>query len=86
MRFLLRPLWIILVLVLICQGALQCFSPHTLKNFYNRIPRTYNPDTPGGKYLESVRAKKPSLFHRAMGLLLMLVGLLLLLSSLGLVR
>ena len=86
MHLLVRLLWLVLVLVLICQGALQCFSPGTLKRLQNRLPRTYNPETRGGKYLEGVRTKKPSIAHRIVGLLLMFVGLFLLLATLGVVR
>jgi hypothetical protein len=86
MRFMVRSVWLILVSLVICLGVLQCFSPETLRRIQNRLGRALELRGPGERALRNGRASEASLLHRAFGFLLILIGLLLLLVTLGLIR
>ncbi len=87
MRFVVRTVWLILISLVICQGVFQCFYPGTLRRIQDRLGRTLELTSPGERVRSDRAGKaKTSFLQRTFGLLLILIGLLLLMTALGLLR
>ena len=84
MRLLVRSIWLILICLVIVQGVLQCFYPGTLQRLRDRLGRLLELTSPG----ERVRPgrAKATFMQRAFGFLLILIGLLFLMTTLGVIR
>jgi uncharacterized protein YjeT (DUF2065 family) len=85
MRFLVRTLWLAVLFLLISQGFLQCFYPGMLQKIRDRFGRTLELTSPGERARPG-RTGKVSFMQRVFGILLILIGLLCLMMTLGLIR
>jgi len=83
-------LFAVLCVVIIAQGALQCFAPRKLKELQDKLrPKGEWSSSAGGAFLERLRAKQaaePSPLYRFSGLLLLAIGVVVLLAALRFFR
>lgn len=59
--------FLLVLALLAAQGALSCFWPKKWKSLQERLPRGYNPDSPGGRMLERYRSRDATLGERLSG-------------------
>jgi uncharacterized protein YjeT (DUF2065 family) len=85
MRLLVRSIWLILICLVIVQGVLQCFYPEALQRVRDRLGRLLELTSPGER-VRPGRAGKASFMQRAFGFMLILIGLLFLMTTLGVIR
>jgi hypothetical protein len=74
--FIVVTVFLLLLLTFAVQGALMCFWPGRWKAIQARLPRGYNPDSPGGKILERYRTRKATFADRLGGLAMLVMAVI----------
>jgi hypothetical protein len=75
-RFPLNVAFVVVALIFAASGALQCFWPEKLKMIKARLPRGYDPESPGGRLVLRLDSGKPGLLYRVSGFALLVISLL----------